>query len=51
MVPYAFYSFQMDEVLEQFEKLASGVTYPKPKLPVLCPLDGSVVVEEGKFSP
>ena len=50
-VPYAFHSSQMDAVLEQFEKLAAGVTYAKPKLPVLCPLDGSVVVDEGKFSP
>lgn len=50
-VPYAFHSSQMDAVLEQFKKLAIGVTYAKPKLPVLCPLDGSVVVDEGKFGP
>ena len=50
-VPYAFHSSQMDAILEQFEKLAAVVTYAKPKLPVLCPLDGSVVVDEGKFGP
>lgn len=50
-VPYAFHSSQMDAVLEPFEKLAAGVTYAKPKLPVLCPLDGSVVADEGKFGP
>ena len=50
-VPYAFHSSQMDAVLGQFEKLATGVTYAKPKLPVLCPLDGSVVVDEGTFGP
>lgn len=48
-VPYAFHSSQMDAILEPFEKLAASVTYAKPKLTVLCPLDGSVVVDEGKF--
>ena len=48
-VPYAFHSSQMDAILEQFERLAAGVTYAKPKLPILCPLDGSVVVDGGKF--
>lgn len=50
-VPYAFHSSQMDALLEQLEKLATCVTFAKPKLPVLCPLDGSVVVDEGKFGP
>ena len=50
-VPYAFHSSQMGAVLDPFEKLAAGVTYAKPKLPVLCPLDGSVVADEGKFGP
>ena len=50
-VPYTFHSSQVDVVLEQFEKIATGVTYAKPKLPVLCPLDGSVIINEGKFGP
>lgn len=50
-VPYAFHSSQMDALLEQFEELATRVTYAKPKLPVLCPLDGSVIFYEGKFGP
>ncbi|KAL8677817.1 MAG: hypothetical protein Q9186_005797 [Xanthomendoza sp. 1 TL-2023] len=50
-VPYAFHSSQMDVVLEPFEKLAAGANYAKPKIPVLCPLDGSIVSEEGKFGP
>ncbi|KAL8665034.1 MAG: hypothetical protein Q9202_002590 [Teloschistes flavicans] len=50
-VPYAFHSSQMDPILENFEGLAAAVAYAKPKLPVLCPLDGSVVAESGKFSP
>ncbi|KAI4261875.1 MAG: hypothetical protein L6R42_002935 [Xanthoria sp. 1 TBL-2021] len=50
-VPYAFHSSQMDVVLEPFEKLAAGATYAKPKIPVLCPLDGSIVTEKGNFGP
>ena len=50
-VPYSFHSSQMDAILGQFEELAAGVTYAKPKLPVLCPLDGSFAVNEGKFGP
>ena len=50
-VPYAFHSSQMDVILEQFENLATGVTYAKPKLPVLCPLEGTIVIDEGKFGP
>ncbi|KAL8639261.1 MAG: hypothetical protein Q9228_003690 [Teloschistes exilis] len=48
-VPYAFHSSQMDPVLEEFEELAAGVAYAEPKLPVLCPHDGSVVMESGRF--
>ncbi|CAO1601138.1 fusarubin cluster-polyketide synthase [Xanthoria calcicola] len=50
-VPYAFHSSQMNVVLEPFEKLAAGATYAKPKIPVLCPLDGSVITEEGRLGP
>ena len=50
-VPYSFHSSQMDAVVQQFENLASGVKYTKPKMPVLCPLDGSAVIDEGRFGP
>ena len=42
-VPYAFHSSQIDPILADFEDLANGVTYCEPKIPILCPLDGSVV--------
>lgn len=50
-VPYAFHSSQMDPMLEDFKKAAAGVTFSTPKIPVVCPLDGSVVGDEGKFGP
>ncbi|KAI1780725.1 polyketide synthase [Hypoxylon cercidicola] len=50
-VPYAFHSSQVDPVLADFEKLASGVTYSKAKMPILCPLDGSIAREESRFGP
>ena len=50
-VPYAFHSSQIDPALADFKKLASGVTYSKAKIPILCALDGSDVVGNGRFGP
>ncbi|RYP79317.1 hypothetical protein DL770_006722 [Monosporascus sp. CRB-9-2] len=50
-VPYAFHSSQVEPVLEGFKKLASGVTYNEAKIPVLCPLDGSIALGIGNFGP
>lgn len=50
-VPYAFHSSQLDPVLADFKKLANGVTFSKPKIPILCPLDGSIVDIDGTFGP
>ena len=50
-VPYAFHSSQMDPALADFKKLANGVTFSKPKIPILCPLDGSIVDGNGNFDP
>jgi len=50
-VPYAFHSSQIDPVLADFKKLASGVTYSEAKIPILCPLDGSIIVDNGSFGP
>lgn len=49
-VPYAFHSSQMDPMLAEFKKLANGVTYSEAKIPILCPLDGSIVDSNGSFS-
>ncbi|KAH8672377.1 hypothetical protein BGZ61DRAFT_537012 [Ilyonectria robusta] len=50
-VPYAFHSSQLDPILEDFKQIASGVTFRKPEIPVLCPLDGNVVDTSGTFDP
>ena len=51
MVPYAFHSSQMDPMLADFTKLASGVTFSAAKIPIICPLDGSIVRSSGSFDP
>ncbi|KAK3307264.1 uncharacterized protein B0T15DRAFT_394431 [Chaetomium strumarium] len=50
-VPYAFHSSQVDPILEEFKTIARNVTYSEAKVPVLCPLDGQVVVGAGVFGP
>lgn len=50
-VPFAFHSAQLDPLLSDLQELSRGVTFSKPKLPVLCPLDGSVVEDDGVFGP
>lgn len=49
-VPYAFHSSQVDPIMSDFERIANGVTFTKPKIPILRPLDGTVVTE-ADFSP
>ncbi|KAL2145509.1 hypothetical protein VTI28DRAFT_7145 [Corynascus sepedonium] len=41
-IPFAFHSSQLDPMLRDLRKLASGVTYNRPKIPVICPLDAQV---------
>lgn len=50
-VPYAFHSSQIDPVLADFKKVASGVTFSKAKIPILCPLNGSIITGNGSFGP
>lgn len=50
-VHYAFHSSQIDPVLADFKNLANGVTFSKAKIPILCPLDGSIVDGSGSFGP
>ncbi|KAL7623783.1 fusarubin cluster-polyketide synthase [Parahypoxylon ruwenzoriense] len=50
-VPFAFHSSQVDPILDEFKKLASGVTYSDAKIPVLCPLEGSIVRGTGNYGP
>jgi acyl transferase domain-containing protein len=50
-VPYAFHSSQLDPMLSDLQEVARSVTFAKPRLPVLCPLDGIVVQDDGVFGP
>ncbi|KAI2478997.1 Polyketide synthase module protein [Pyrenophora tritici-repentis] len=49
-LPYAFHSFQMDPILEDYSRIAAGVTYSAPKIPVASTLLGSVIEREGIFT-
>ena len=49
-VPYAFHSFQVDPILQDYISLAGGVTYSAPKIPVASTLLGSVVDRPGIFN-
>ncbi|EMF09017.1 ketoacyl-synt-domain-containing protein [Sphaerulina musiva SO2202] len=50
-VPFAFHSAQVDPILEQFTKVASAVTFNKPVVPVLSPLEGQVIRDDGIINP
>ena len=45
-VPYAFHSSQMDPVLDQFEKIAEGVIFKAPNVPVISPLLAKVIFDD-----
>jgi iterative type I PKS product template protein len=45
-VPFAFHSPQVEVILDDFEKLAEGVSYNAPKIPIISTVHGSVI--EGK---
>lgn len=45
-VPFAFHSAQVEPILDEFEKLASGVQFNAPKVPVISPLLGKLVEGE-----
>lgn len=50
-VPFAFHSAQVDPILEQFKKVASSVTFNKPAVPVLSPLEGEIIRDSGIIGP
>ena len=49
-VPFAFHSFQMDPILQDYISLAGGVTYSSPRIPVASTLLGSIVDKSGTFN-
>lgn len=50
-IPYAFHSAQVDPILSELEQAAQGVSFHAPVIPVLSPLQASVVREKGVFGP
>ncbi|KAH6649728.1 polyketide synthase [Chaetomium tenue] len=42
-VPFAFHSPQVEVILDDFEKLAQGVTYKTPKIPIISTVHGKVI--------
>ena len=50
-IPYAFHISQVDPILESYEGIANGVTFNAPTIPVISPLLGEIVREEGIFDP
>ncbi|KAK4144292.1 polyketide synthase [Dichotomopilus funicola] len=45
-VPFAFHSQQVDVILDDFEKLAEGVTFNTPNIPVISTVTGHVIDSE-----
>lgn len=49
--PFAFHVSQVDPVLGIYEKIAKGVTFNTPSIPVISPLLKEVVRRAGSFNP
>ena len=50
-LPYAFHSAQIDPILKDFEEIAQGAIFNKPRIPVISSLLCQVINNEGAFSP
>ncbi|KAB8801877.1 hypothetical protein FH972_026699 [Carpinus fangiana] len=50
-VPYAFHSSQMDAMLPDFKQATASVSFSNAKIPVVRPLDGSIVEDSDSFGP
>ena len=50
-IPYAFHSSQVDPILRELEEIARGVSYHAPTIPILSPLQASVVNDVGILGP
>ncbi|KAL8700830.1 MAG: hypothetical protein Q9224_000778 [Gallowayella concinna] len=48
-IPFAFHISQVDPVLDAYERIASGVTFCAPSIPVISPLLNQVVRSAGSF--
>jgi noranthrone synthase len=50
-IPFAFHSAQVDPIMTDFEDVASGATFERPKLSVLSLLLGDAIDREGIIGP
>ncbi|KAL9606585.1 MAG: hypothetical protein Q9179_000239 [Wetmoreana sp. 5 TL-2023] len=50
-IPFAFHVSQVDPILGIYEKIANGVTFNTPSIPVISPLLKKVVRSAGSFNP
>ncbi|KAL8729534.1 MAG: hypothetical protein Q9181_004967 [Wetmoreana brouardii] len=50
-IPFAFHVSQVDPILGIYEKIANGVTFNAPSIPVISPLLRKVVRSAGSFNP
>ena len=50
-LPFAFHSVQMDPILDDIRLLANNIEFRKPTVPVASTLLGSLIRDEGVFTP
>ena len=49
-LPFAYHVAQVDPILDTYERIASGVTFNAPSIPILSPLLGSAILSGGSFN-
>ena len=49
--PYAFHTSQVDPILDEYQRMAQGVTFNAPEIPMVLSLLATVVKESGTFGP
>ncbi|KAL6705696.1 hypothetical protein ACN47E_006485 [Coniothyrium glycines] len=49
-VPYAYHTSQVDPILESLQALANGVSFKKPRIPVISPAMGRVLTSQEDFA-
>ena len=50
-IPYAFHSSQVDPILDEFETIASGVNFEKPRIPLISTLLNDTIDDIGVIGP
>ncbi|KAL8787344.1 MAG: hypothetical protein Q9195_007803 [Heterodermia aff. obscurata] len=50
-MPYGFHSSQIEPMLEPFSKVAQGVAFNAPNIPIISPVLGTVIKDAGVIGP